>query len=283
MSVGGTCRYHRLGSPASRFVILAVFAIGFTLMGCGRASRVGRLIADLQSVNPEVRQKAAGVLRELRDPSALDALIVALGDEDAGVRFQAAAALGELGDPRAIRPLVATLKDPDNDVRWAASFALRDLGARAVDSLVIALEDSDSKVRAGAARALGEIRDPRAVDPLIARLEDSQPVVQSIAASALVRIGAPAAERLIPALRGGDLAAVARAYLFFVAWAEPGSEDVLIQTLNTKGTPEMAQVFLNCGNLKLKDAAERWAGSHGYSTVSLPRSGGGALSWGSRR
>jgi HEAT repeat protein len=222
-------------------------------------------------------------LRELRDPSALKPLIAALRDEDAGVRLQAAAALGELGDASAVGPLIATLKDADNNVRWAASFALRDLGGPAVDPLIAALKDSASNVRASAAKALGEIRDPRAVDPLIARLEDSDSIVRSIAASALVDIGTPAADRLLPALRAGDLAAVARAYLFFVGWAEPGSEDVLIRTINGKGTLEMAEVFLNCGNLRLKDAAERWAGAHGYSTVSLPRSGGGAVNWGARR
>jgi len=111
-----------------RLMTLVAWSTVLALAGCARTHHAERLIADLRSADPAVRLNAAGGLRELRDPKALEPLIAALKDEDAAVRFQSAAALGELGDPLAIGPLIGALMDRDKDVRWAATFALRDLG-----------------------------------------------------------------------------------------------------------------------------------------------------------
>lgn len=266
-----------------RFMTLVAWSTVLALAGCARTNHAERLIADLRSADPAVRLNAAGELRELRDPKALEPLIAALEDEDAAVRFQSAAALGEFGDPRAVEPLIGALKDRDKDVRWAATFALRDLGPSAVGSLTNALRHSQPGVRMSAAAALREIRDAKAVGPLVALLEDPDPTVRGMAASALAGIGEPAAERLTPALRTGDFAEVARAYRFFIAWAEPGSEDILIEALDARGSEEMAEAFLNCGNPKLRQAAERWARAHGYQEATLWHTAGSATGWGSAR
>ncbi|MCX6570529.1 MAG: HEAT repeat domain-containing protein [Candidatus Aminicenantes bacterium] len=275
-----------------RAILLSVYALGLALAGC--RSSESRQIADLKDANPAVRRNAAEALGKRGDPHSVVPLIAALNDADAEVRFAAAGALAKLDDRDAIGPLIATLKDTDSNVRWSAAFALRDIGIPAVSPLIAVLEDTDPTVRAIAARILGEIKNPLtegvdrpglgiAVDPLIAALEDSDSEVRSIAAHALAEIGAPAAERLIPALRAGDLAVVARAHSFFIEWAEPGSEDPLIQALNAHGTTEMAEEYLNCGNSALREAAQKWAAVHGHSTVSLPRSGRGGAGWGARR
>jgi HEAT repeat protein len=275
-----------------RAILLSVYVLGLALAGC--RSSESRQIADLKDANPAVRRNAAEALGTRGDPRFVVPLIAALNDADAEVRFAAAAALAKLADRRAVGPLIATLKDTDSSVRWSAAFALRDFGIPAVSPLIAVLEDTEPAVRAIAARILGEIKSPLtegvdrpglgiAVDPLIAALEDSDSEVRSTAAYALVEIGAPAAERLIPALRAGDLAVVARAHSFFIEWAEPGSEDPLIKALNAYGTSEMAAEYLNCGNSALREAAQKWAAVHGYSTVSLPRSGRVGGGWGARR
>jgi HEAT repeat protein len=74
--------------------------------------------------------------REPNDPATVDALIVALNDDDAEVRSQAAGMLGELGDSRAVMPLIATLQDEGSGVSAAATWALGELGdKRAVEPL----------------------------------------------------------------------------------------------------------------------------------------------------
>ena len=108
--------------------------------------------------------------------SAVEPLLLALGDGDREIREQAAAALGRIGDPRAVVPLIEEFKEPPvwdyrNDASAAAAKALCAIGAPAVDPLIKALKDRDNHLRRGVAAVLGAIGDPRAVEPLIAALE----------------------------------------------------------------------------------------------------------------
>ena len=69
---------------------------------------------------------------------------------------------------------------------------------------------------------------------------------------------------------------------FYIALGEPDSEDILIEFLNTidrdnnftydprslKGIGEnLANLFLNCGNTKLKENARKWAMKYGYTII----------------
>jgi len=72
-----------------------------------------------------VRAQAALSLGKLHDPSAVQPLIAALGDEYTSVRKNAAEALGAIGDKSAIVPLTELAKKDTNDgVRRAAQEAM---------------------------------------------------------------------------------------------------------------------------------------------------------------
>jgi len=58
----------------------------------------------------------------------------------------------------------------------------------------------------------------------------------------------------------------------------PGSEQQLIEVLDSHGDKEMAEDFLNCGSILLSDAAEDWAARHGYVVYTV--TGGPRVSWG---
>lgn len=88
-------------------------------------------------------------------------------------------------------------------------------------------------------------------------------------------------ELLLASLKQRDLAVIAVAYSFFIQRGKPGSEDALIQALNSYGSKEMAQAYLNCGNSALKQAGENWAGAHSYAITSSR--GWGTAQWGSQR
>ena len=155
-----------------------------------------------------------------------------------------------------------------------------------VSRLIAALKGRDANVRQRAAEALGEIKDPRAVEPLIAALKDADMYVRRLAAEALGKIKDPRAVHvLLAGLRERDLAVIAGAYGVFIERAEPGSEDVLIQALNAHGSEEMAEVYLNCGNLALGGAAHKWAHKRRYEVETRDSLGWGPVGvrWGSGR
>lgn len=138
-----------------------------------------------------VRVYAAAALARLRDPSAVEPMIVCLQSADFTLRQTAAKLLGQLGDPRAIAPLVRMLVDRDERAAAAAAEALGSLGSfdeSAVPHLLGALErgsqlpayDRFAKLSSGihatlgasAARALAKIASPRAAGALAIALDD---------------------------------------------------------------------------------------------------------------
>jgi HEAT repeat protein len=65
-------------------------------------------------------------LARMKDPGAVDALILALGDAETSVASSASKALARIGEP-AVRPLVEALGHPSASVRAGAAAALRRL------------------------------------------------------------------------------------------------------------------------------------------------------------
>lgn len=264
------------------FVIVLVAAVGvlvFLAVAC--EEDVESLIATLQEdEDPEARWVAADKLGEAGDIRALEPLISALqNDEDSRVRWNAAGALADIGDTRAVEPLIGAMQSDEGErVRWYAAYSLGVIGdARAVEPLIDALEDEYGPVRAHAAEALGKIGDASAVEPLIAALHDE--IADSNANEALEALEALGAlEPLLTDFRNRDLEAIAPAYYFFIVRAEPGAEDVLIELLNSHGTVEMAEDFLNSDNGRLEGAARDWAERHGYTIRGVE--GGGGPRWG---
>jgi HEAT repeat protein len=62
--------------------------------------------------------------------AAIDALVLALGDNDRHVRRTAAASLARLAHPRSLGALTAASHDPDPVVRQLASRGVTNIGAR---------------------------------------------------------------------------------------------------------------------------------------------------------
>jgi HEAT repeat protein len=71
----------------------------------GQEERLSHFIQMLSDDDEGNRWKAAEILGQLRDPTAVDPLIETLWDDDSRVRLKAAWALGRIGDQRAIAPL----------------------------------------------------------------------------------------------------------------------------------------------------------------------------------
>jgi HEAT repeat protein len=279
--------------------------------------RVGRQIDKLRSPKLDVRVQASQALAAIGEP-AVEPMIDALKDRDWRVREGVADALGDIKDSRAVEPLLIAVRDADPHVRESAAGSLGQLkDASAVPALTIALKDKFASVRAAAAFALGLIADPDAVQSLALALKDPDYEVVAMSAGALDRIGAPAVDALVAllhsptvtlrtsaalalnrskdpravaalmaALKAPDLAVVAGAYSFYIRGAVPLSEGTLIAALDKYGDRNMAQDYLNCGNVSLSVAAEDWARKRGIKVERIDlganSSALGSGHWGSK-
>jgi len=209
---------------------------------------VDSLVAALMDQNANVRENAGGALGEIKDPRAVEPLIAAIKDTKTGCA--AVAALGKIKDTRAINPLMAALKEKETG--YCAAYALNQFGAPGIDILLAAMKDAKSDTRQAAASALVEINDPRVTNALL------------------------------DALKEHDIPVIASTYFFFIHHGEPGSQDALIQALDTYGNKSMAETYLNCGNGKLEQAGANWATRNGYKTTANSI-GGASTRWGSAR
>lgn len=173
--------------------------------GLGGEAALLRALEALHDEDDKVRARAAGLLGQIGDGSAVESLREALRDNNGSVRGRAARALGRIGDKSVLPDLLQAIHDPDPAVRQAAAEALGLLGTQeALESLTEALQDSDIRVRQYAIEALGVIGNVCIVPDLLNVLRDGSyltqgrlrlPVIQ-----ALARIGADAVTALIYAL-----------------------------------------------------------------------------------
>ena len=112
-----------------------------------------------ESKDPTVRRKAVALLEEVSHPSATEALLPALSDEDGRVRERAREILlGRAADADLDVIARAGLRAPSPEVRRRCADALALAAARAAPhatSLEATLRDRDSVVREAAAAALG--------------------------------------------------------------------------------------------------------------------------------
>lgn len=111
-------------------------------------------------------------LRELRDPSSVEALLSALDDDDLQTRLYAVEALGAIADPRALATLLPLVGAPEPDLRKVAAHALGSMdGTETRSALRGALNDPIIDVAWNAALSLARIGDPEGA-PLLARMLD---------------------------------------------------------------------------------------------------------------
>lgn len=196
---------------------------------------------DKKQEKSYVQERAALILRELKEKSAVDPLKRAHVDKYYGVRRKASEALIEIGEP-AVAPLIKALKNANPITR---EWVIRTLGEiknrKAIKPLIKTLrKDEKSWIRERAAEALAKIGDKKTVKPLIQALKDEDRGVRGKAAEALGNIGNPTAvEPLIKALEedrddsGHVQACIAKA---LGKIRDPRAVDPLIKQLNEHNT-----------------------------------------------
>lgn len=125
------------------------------LMTAWGAKVIPILTEITKSNDPNQRLYACNILGEIRDPSAVDALLSLLPDEEGNVRFAAAEAIGKIGSKEATMPLLHYLHSRI-DEPW--------------EQFPLIL-------------TLGELRDERAVKPLLQLAENEMlrhPVLEAV-------------------------------------------------------------------------------------------------------
>jgi HEAT repeat protein len=149
----------------------------------------GLIKSLLDSTDPNIRQYAAYLLGQAKNPRAIEPLIHALADFDKSVREQAMLALSSLGKS-AIEPLSEAMKEPRWETRYRAAEALGKIAdEKAVQPLIQGLKDNREHVRYMAAKGLREFGDSDAIDPMIILLKDENIYVRMMVARALGAIG----------------------------------------------------------------------------------------------
>lgn len=142
-----------------------------------------------EHTDPQVRQYAAYLLGNAKNPRAIQPLIEALADFDKSVREQATLALSTIGKA-AVEPLAEAMKEPKWETRYRAAEALGKIAdEKAVKPLIQGLKDNRDHVRYMAAKGLHDLRDSGAVEPLIILLKDENVYVRLMAVHALGAIG----------------------------------------------------------------------------------------------
>lgn len=232
-------------------------------------------------------------------------------DQSAAVREVAATSLGEIGDQGSIPVLIQTLisENDDNDVTEAAGKALAGFGKASAGPLVKARCDLGADSGKGnrlegvlikigepgvfplldqlgtansswAEYVLGEIGPPvrkylqakidQGKDNFNVRCAAAIPLLQMEVNRNPQKIG-----HLINYLKRRDFAGAAQhvaiSYAEFINLGIRGTEYFLIDALNAHANVPMVEDYLNCGNNMLREAATRWAYSHGYIVVQTGR------------
>lgn len=247
-----------LKSPNVRTRLDAAAALGKTR----RTEAVTPLAAAIRS-EPEarVRQEVVKALRDLRDLSAVPALVAAMSDVEPAVREEALGTLVELYsdrnregaigrflqifsdeyegpsgapfvavDPSVHRAMAQALRDENKGIREEAAFALGILEGRAVvGDLVQALQDVEPAVRGAAATSIGRIGSTREGEQLIPLLQDES---TSVRTRTLQAIGALRVQQAGPALRQ-----------MFEANRRKESAVRILDTLSKVGDPAQADLF----------------------------------------
>ena len=143
---------------------------------------VDQLLAALAGKDVVERQKARNSLVEI-GAAAVPGLITALDANQQHVRWEAAKTLTEIADPTAADALVQALGDEDTDVRWVAGEAMIALKRDAVKPLLNSLtksQDSEGLYKSAhhVLRDLSKLRDlgPLLV-PVLKALDQPEPEV----------------------------------------------------------------------------------------------------------
>jgi HEAT repeat protein len=154
---------------------------------------IQHLVADFDSLDPNVRRIAIGSLASRAQEDTLQALVGALQHPRRDVRIEAATKLAETGikdNAYVISILIEALHGPTREMSERAGWALMQIGSPAVQALIAAMRSPDDQVRERAAEILGWMKNAMAVSGLIELLHEEDIVnVPKYAITALGRIG----------------------------------------------------------------------------------------------
>jgi len=149
------------------------------------------------------KKEAIRELRRLGSPAAVQALSLALGDDDGRVRDAAISALSRIGSDDALAAIASAAMDSDPRVRGEAAAALGSGdNETSAQYLAMALDDPDPRVRMAVIESLadvpfGTVPAELSVATLTRALEDKNPEVRMAAVDAMEEIGGEVAYRML--------------------------------------------------------------------------------------
>ena len=152
--------------------VLRDVALGLAEAGDARA--IVPLIRAVAEIGGAAKRQAIRGLRSFPVTATLDFALAALRHPRESVRLWAAGELRGVEDPRAIEPLLRFLEDPSATCQIAAIAALARFGGdpRVMERLLFCLGFGDLSVRQAAIEALGEAKAVAAVPALLRALEN---------------------------------------------------------------------------------------------------------------
>ena len=251
------------------YFVRSFAAIALGSLNDGRA--VDPLIKALADPNQRVRRSAAESLGIIKNLKAVDALLMTLNDENVFVRRSAAESLGHIGDPKAIDPLLKALGDQDSYIRTGASIALTSIGGSAVPRLLGAL--GDWRMGPRIAEILKNLNWHASSEDDRIRFE-----VAARNREALLQNWESARKILVADLNSGEAGKVEYAAYALIGIGQDDVLDELARILRTRGTPDIANAFLQCGNESLSGLARSWLAENGKEVRAADD--GAAVKWG---
>jgi hypothetical protein len=203
------------------------------------------------------RRRAVKVLNKPLDQWDFDELLGLLNHEFWQVRTEAAWGLGKLKDPRAVEPLLLLIDD-DSSASCSAMYALKDLAPeRLREPLLDLLRKRHFFGCGSAAKLLAELHELRAVPIIVEMVKDTSSRSQhycQIAAKFLPEFGTAGFDALAGLLTGNDPIVRARAAGSLIYTEDPGTIDLLRQLLTDAdaGIRETAALSLKVMNAPLE-------------------------------
>jgi HEAT repeat protein len=135
-------------------------AEGLALAFAEEAKSPEKIIADLDSKDPRVRDHAVRVLADRKSSVAVPALIARLRDDDPRIVQRAVGALAQIGDERAVGPLIDLSRGGDAALTARLARLIADIGGAEAEGYLLTVEagHADPLVRRAAREGLGEMR-----------------------------------------------------------------------------------------------------------------------------
>jgi hypothetical protein len=137
------------------------------LLGITESAKTDReLVADLDSADSRLRDRAIQVLADRKNPMAVPALIGRLRDPDPVLVERAVGALAQIRDPRAVEPLIDLSHRREGPSVAQLAWIIGDIGGPDAEAYLLTLASGhpEALVRRAAEQALAQSRARRAAE-----------------------------------------------------------------------------------------------------------------------